>query len=151
MTSVHAVVNVWILTILFIAFYSRWRGLRPAGWFTTTYRGPAAVSADRFRIPWLFGRIGIHPVRHLPEFQLLLLPLKGKNSLSTEVKLKNENLKIDSDSRPPKSSSRHPLFQWTIESSRRPPSVWTVPKSESKATRPGNKTAILMAKIFFFF
>lgn len=43
-------------------------------------------------------------------------------------------------SRPPKSSSRHPLFQWIIESSRRPPSVWTVPKSESTTTTTANKT-----------
>ena len=37
---------------------SGWRGVRQAGRFTTTYRGPAAVSANRFRILGFSGRAG---------------------------------------------------------------------------------------------
>lgn len=45
------------LILLLLAIFSR-RGLRPIGRFTTTYRGPAAISADRFRIAGFSGRLG---------------------------------------------------------------------------------------------
>ena len=56
-------------------FFNSRRGVRPTGRFTTTYRGPAAIFADRFRIAGFFGRAGrslLSPL-HLSRRQCLRL------------------------------------------------------------------------------
>lgn len=67
---------------IMIPVYSR-RGIRPIGRFTTTYRGPAAIFADRFRIVGFSGRPGSLSLRlsqRLQRHRLYRLHLRRQRS-----------------------------------------------------------------------